>query len=77
MIVTQLPFDVPTHPITEAKSEYIKEMEEPIRGFDLPDALIKFRQGIETNQKKDDKDISILDSRILAVLWQAFSSELA
>ena len=68
VIITKLPFDVPTHPITEAKSEYIKENGgNPFAELTLPDALIKFRQGIgRLIRKKDDKGlISILDSRIL------------
>ena len=69
VIITKLPFDVPTHPITEAKSEYIKENGgNPFADLTLPDALIKFRQGIgRLIRKKDDKGIiSILDSRILS-----------
>ena len=69
VIITKLPFDVPTHPITEAKSEYIKENGgNPFAELTLPDALIKFRQGIgRLIRKKDDKGIiSILDSRILS-----------
>ena len=69
VIITKLPFDVPTHPITEAKSEYIRENGgNPFADLTLPDALIKFRQGIgRLIRKKDDKGIiSILDSRILS-----------
>ncbi len=69
VIITKLPFDVPTHPITEAKSEFIKEHGgNPFGDLTLPDALIKFRQGIgRLIRKKDDKGIiTILDSRILS-----------
>ena len=58
VIITKLPFDVPTHPITEAKSEYIKENGgNPFAELTLPDALIKFRQGIgRLIRKKDERD---------------------
>ncbi len=68
VIVTRLPFDVPSHPIAEAKSERIKENGgNPFAELTLPDALIKFRQGIgRLIRKKDDKGIvTILDSRVL------------
>lgn len=68
VIITRLPFDVPTHPIAEAKSERIKENGgNPFAELTLPDALIKFRQGIgRLIRKKDDQGIvTILDSRIL------------
>lgn len=68
VIVTRLPFDVPTHPITEAKAERIKENGgNPFGDLTLPEALVKFRQGIgRLIRKKDDKGIiTILDSRIL------------
>lgn len=68
VIITRLPFDVPTHPITEAKAERIKELGgHPFADLNLPEALIKFRQGIgRLIRARDDKGImTILDSRIL------------
>ncbi|MDQ8205092.1 helicase C-terminal domain-containing protein [Pelagicoccus sp. SDUM812003] len=68
VIITRLPFDVPTHPITEAKSEYIKERGgHPFSDLTLPEALVRFRQGIgRLIRTKDDKGlITVLDSRIL------------
>ncbi|EDY80996.1 hypothetical protein VDG1235_613 [Verrucomicrobiia bacterium DG1235] len=68
VIITRLPFDVPTHPIAEAKSEHIKERGgNPFAEMNLPEALVKFRQGIgRLIRTKDDKGIiTILDSRIL------------
>jgi len=47
VIVTRFPFDPPTHPITEAKTEWIRDHGgNPFNDLTLPDALIKFRQGI-------------------------------
>lgn len=68
VIVTRLPFDVPTHPITEAKSEHIKEQGgHPFSELTLPEALVKFRQGVgRLIRTKDDQGIiTVLDSRIL------------
>ncbi len=69
VIITRLPFDPPTHPITEAKCEHIREEGgNPFNELTLPDALIKFRQGIGRliRNKTDRGVITILDSRVLA-----------
>ena len=67
VIITRLPFENPSHPIAEAKSDWIKEQgKSPFLELTLPDALIKFRQGMgRLIRKKDDRGfITILDSRI-------------
>ena len=69
VIITRLPFDPPTHPITEAKCEHIRdEGGSPFNELTLPDALIKFRQGIGRliRSKTDRGLVTILDSRVLA-----------
>ena len=69
VIITRLPFDPPTHPITEAKCEHIREEGgNPFSVLTLPDALIKFRQGIGRliRGKTDCGIVTILDSRVLA-----------
>ena len=69
VIVTRLPFDPPTHPVTEAKCEHIRDRGgNPFSELTLPDALIKFRQGVGRliRTATDRGIISILDSRILA-----------
>lgn len=69
VIITRLPFDPPTHPITEAKCEHIRDAGgNPFNELTLPDALIKFRQGIGRliRSKTDRGTVSILDSRVLA-----------
>jgi ATP-dependent DNA helicase DinG len=69
VIITRLPFDPPTHPITEAKCEHIRDAGgNPFNDLTLPDALIKFRQGIGRliRSKSDRGLITILDSRVLA-----------
>jgi ATP-dependent DNA helicase DinG len=69
VIITRLPFDPPTHPITEAKCEHIRDAGgNPFNELTLPDALIKFRQGIGRliRSKTDRGLVTILDSRVLA-----------
>jgi ATP-dependent DNA helicase DinG len=69
VIITRLPFDLPTHPVTEARSEWIREHGgSPFHELTLPDALIKFRQGAGRliRSATDRGVITILDSRILA-----------
>jgi ATP-dependent DNA helicase DinG len=69
VIITRLPFDPPTHPITEAKCEHIRDAGgNPFNELTLPDALIKFRQGVGRliRNKTDRGTVTILDSRVLA-----------
>lgn len=69
VIITRLPFDPPTHPITEAKCEHIRDNGgNPFNDLTLPDALIKFRQGIGRliRSKSDRGLITLLDARVLA-----------
>ncbi|SDS60979.1 helicase C-terminal domain-containing protein [Opitutus sp. GAS368] len=69
VIITRLPFDPPTHPITEAKCERIRDAGgNPFNELTLPDALIKFRQGVGRliRNKTDRGTVTILDSRVLA-----------
>jgi len=69
VIITRLPFDLPTHPVTEARSEWIRDQgRSPFNELTLPDALIKFRQGAGRliRTATDRGVITILDARILA-----------
>ena len=64
VIMTKLPFDVPTDPIIAARSEIF---DEPFTQYSIPEALIKFRQGFgRLIRKKDDVGVFIiLDNRII------------
>ena len=69
VIITRLPFDPPTHPITEAKCEHIRAAGgNPFNDLTLPDALIKFRQGVGRliRTQTDRGLVTLLDSRLLA-----------
>jgi ATP-dependent DNA helicase DinG len=68
VIITRLPFDPPTHPITEARCEAIRDAGgNPFNELTLPDALIKFRQGVGRliRSKTDRGLVTILDTRVL------------
>jgi ATP-dependent DNA helicase DinG len=67
VIVTRLPFEVPTHPVLEARAEHIRDNGgNPFNELTLPDALIKFRQGIGRliRTARDRGVVTILDSRV-------------
>ncbi|HEY5227501.1 MAG TPA: helicase C-terminal domain-containing protein [Opitutaceae bacterium] len=69
VIIVRLPFSPPTHPVAEAKAELIRVRGgDPFNELTLPEALIKFRQGVGRliRTKADKGLITVLDSRILA-----------
>tara|TARA_B110000003_G_scaffold202154_1_gene200805 strand:+ start:423 stop:2516 length:2094 start_codon:yes stop_codon:yes gene_type:complete len=68
VIITRLPFENPNHPINEARSEHIKGRGgQPFSEMVIPEALIKFRQGIGRliRTQSDTGNLVILDSRML------------
>jgi len=78
VIITRLPFDPPSHPIAEAQAERIRDHGgNPFNDLTLPDALIKFRQGVGRliRNQTDRGLITILDSRILAKTYGRYFIE--
>lgn len=68
VIITQLPFAVPTYPLTEARCEAITLAGgNSFREYSIPEAVIKLKQGFgRLVRKADDRGIVvIMDSRIL------------
>jgi ATP-dependent DNA helicase DinG len=69
VIITRLPFRVPTEPILEARSEYISSVGgDPFMQYTVPQAVIKFKQGFgRLIRSRDDRGgVLILDSRVLS-----------
>ncbi|MCX7940433.1 MAG: ATP-dependent DNA helicase [Endomicrobia bacterium] len=67
IIIPKLPFDVPDHPVTEAKTEKMQlEGKDPFKEYLLPNAIIKLKQGFGRliRRNTDWGLISILDPRI-------------
>lgn len=68
VIITRLPFAPPTHPVAEARAEQIRDRGgSPFGELTLPDALMKFRQGVGRliRQQEDRGVVTLLDSRVL------------
>jgi ATP-dependent DNA helicase DinG len=68
VVIARLPFENPSHPISEARSEYIRERGgNPFAEMTVPDALVKFRQGMGRliRRHEDKGNIVVLDSRII------------
>jgi ATP-dependent DNA helicase DinG len=69
VIITRLPFRVPSEPILEARSEHISRTGgDPFMEYTVPQAVIKFKQGFgRLIRSRDDRGgVLILDSRVLS-----------
>ncbi|PKB73375.1 MAG: hypothetical protein BZY75_02155 [SAR202 cluster bacterium Io17-Chloro-G7] len=63
LVLTRLPFQVPTDPVVKARSD---QYDDPFKEFSIPQAVLRFRQGIGRliRNKGDKGAIVILDRRI-------------
>ena len=69
VIITRLPFRVPTEPVLEARSEHIAASGgDPFLEYTVPQAVIKFKQGFgRLIRSRDDRGgVLVLDSRVLS-----------
>ena len=67
VIIARLPFQVPTEPVQQARSEQIEaDGGDSFRDFSIPQAVIKFRQGFgRLIRSRDDRGaVLILDRRV-------------
>lgn len=72
LLITKLPFDVPTEPIVQAKAEMIeKGGGNAFLDYTLPEAVIRFRQGFGrlVRSKSDYGAIIILDNRLTKKMY--------
>ena len=63
LVLTRLPFHVPTDPIAKTRSE---QYQEPFKEYSIPHAVLRFRQGIGRliRNKGDKGSLIVLDRRI-------------
>jgi len=67
LIVTKLPFAVPTHPLEVARHDWVKARgEDPFRRISLPEAVMRFRQGVGRliRSETDCGAVTVLDDRL-------------
>lgn len=67
VVITKLPFDVPTDPVFQARSEQIKARGgNPFMEFSVPEAVIRFRQGFGRliRRRSDFGAVIITDTRV-------------
>ncbi|GIW12867.1 MAG: DNA polymerase III subunit epsilon [Tepidiforma sp.] len=65
VMVTRLPFDVPTDPVARARAE---QYDDPFNQYQVPAAILRFRQGFGRliRDKQDRGVVAVLDRR----LWE-------
>ncbi len=68
VILVKLPFRVPSEPLIQARTEFMKSHgEDPFQNYHLPTAIVKFKQGFGRliRHKQDRGCIVCLDSRLV------------
>ncbi|HTY20097.1 MAG TPA: helicase C-terminal domain-containing protein, partial [Geobacteraceae bacterium] len=75
VVITRLPFRVPTEPVLEARAEHIAARGlDPFMEYTVPQAVLKFKQGFgRLIRSRDDRGgVLILDSRVLSKNYGGF-----
>lgn len=68
VVITKLPFNVPGHPVTEARMKMMKKSGgNPFIDYIIPQAVIKFKQGFGRliRNRTDRGAVLVLDSRVV------------
>src|SRR5690606_28102517 len=68
VIVTRLPFDVPTEPVAEARAERLKSMgRSPFQHYSLPRSALKLKQGFGRliRTESDRGAVIVCDRRVI------------
>jgi ATP-dependent DNA helicase DinG len=72
VIITRLPFSVPSQPLIQARLEEIEARGgNPFLEYSLPEAVLKFRQGVGRliRSQSDRGMVTILDSRVVSKFY--------
>ncbi len=72
LVMTKLPFAVPTEPVVQARTEELeKNGIDSFMGYSVPETILKFKQGIGRliRHREDHGIIMILDSRTVNTRW--------
>ncbi len=72
LLITKLPFDVPSEPVIQAKAELIqKQGGNPFMEYSIPEAVIKLRQGFGRliRSRSDYGAVIILDNRVVKKMY--------
>lgn len=75
VVITKLPFAVPTEPVIEARMEMmLSHGEDPFREYQVPNAVMLFRQGFGRliRSQSDRGIIAVLDTRIISKSYGSF-----
>ncbi|MFO7841976.1 MAG: helicase C-terminal domain-containing protein [Fidelibacterota bacterium] len=69
LVMTKLPFGVPTEPVTQAITEDIdKQGGNPFMEYSIPEAILKFKQGFgRLIRSKEDRGIAVIMDKRLSV----------
>lgn len=68
LIITRIPFDSPNNPVVSSRAKFLKgQNKNPFYNFDLPEAIIKTKQGVGRliRSATDYGVINFLDSRLI------------
>ena len=70
LVITRLPFGVPTDPIVAARSELF---DEPFSQYSVPQAILRFRQGFGRliRSQSDRGVVVIMDRRVHSKMYGA------